>query len=211
MLSAGYLVVAGALGAILLVTSAEPAGGGEPPGAVELQTPTPTRTTSQPRTSRPPSRTTTTTTSPASAPTGFRRVVTQAGMTTVVPEGWPVGRCASQNGCEQSTDPANANRFLRFGGSPSPPGDLFTVQGNYERQFSQRTGYQRIRFESTSHHGHASVDWEFEWISSGVRRHVRVLYWRAEGDDNLVYASSTADTWDQMLPIYQAMTENSTP
>lgn len=211
MLSAGYLVVAGALGAILLVTSAEPAGSGEPsPGAVQLQTPEPTRTTSRPPT-RTISSTPTTRTSPPNAPAGFQRVITQAGMTTVIPEGWEVVPCASGNGCEQSTDPTNTNRFLRFGGSPSPAGDLLTVQGTYERQFSQRTGYQRLRFESGSYHGHASVEWEFEWTSSGVRRHVRVLYWRAEGDDNLVYASSTADSWAQMLPIYQAMTDNSTP
>ncbi|MET0136056.1 MAG: hypothetical protein ABW215_20940 [Kibdelosporangium sp.] len=214
MLSAGYLVIAGALGTILLMTAStetDPVQGGNAQQIPLDFTPTVTRTPA--RTSSPPSTTPTTTrtTSASALPQGFRRVSTQAGMTTVIPAGWQVVPCASGNGCEQSTDPADSERFLRFGGSPSPPTDLLSGQTTYEQQFSQRTGYQRLRFESGSYHGFPSVEWEFEWVSAGVRRHVRVLYWRAAGDDNLVYASSTSDRWPQTQPVYQAMIANSTP
>jgi hypothetical protein len=204
-LSAGYLVVAGAFGTILLTTGSKETGSATPVIQTTIEPAWETTTT----TSAPPSRSRTTTSS--SAPAGYRRVLTQAGMTTMIPEGWPVVPCSSGNGCEQATDPVDTERFLRFGASPSPSASLESTQSTYERQFSQRSGYRQIRFETGSYHGFPSVEWEFEWTSSGVRRHVRVMYWRADGNDNIAYASSTANRWDQTLPLYQNMISYSTP
>jgi hypothetical protein len=138
-------------------------------------------------------------------------VIAKAGMTTVVPGDWAVITCASGNGCEQSNDPTDPQRFLRFGGSPSPAQPLAETQADYERQFAKRPGYRQLRLQPSDYHGHPAVEWEFELTISGVRKHIRVMYWRAAGNDNFVYASSTTDRWSQTLPIYQAMLADSTP
>jgi len=206
--------VAGAFGTILLLTTGSEETGSATPvirTTIEPAWETTTTSSTQPTSTRPTSTRPATTTTSVSAPDGYRRVVTNAGMTTMIPDGWPVVPCSSGNGCEQATDPVDTERFLRFGGSPSPSGSLESTQSTYERQFSQRPGYQQLRFETGSYHGFPSVEWEFEWNNSGVRRHVRVLYWRADGDDNIAYASSTADSWEQTLPLYQTMISHSTP
>jgi hypothetical protein len=211
-LAATYLAVTGVLGAILLVTSREAPVAGSPPARqpdVQIDSqPVWTTTSTAPRTSRT---TTTTTTTTSSLTPGFQRVNAKAGMTTVVPSGWTVVDCASANGCEQSNDPADSERFLRFGGSPSPAQPLAETQGDYEKQFAKRAGYRQLRLQPGDYHGYPAVEWEFELTASGVRRHVRVMYWRAAGDDNFVYASSTADKWPQTSQIYQAMLADSTP
>jgi hypothetical protein len=212
-LSSAYLVIAAAIGTVLLVTagdgdpaSPEPSttvGAGQweqlPPGS-DLNLGRTTTTTA----------TTTTTTSTTTA-VGYDQVQTRAGMSTVVPAGWSVAPCASGNGCEQSNDPSDTTRFLRFGGSPSPIKSLSDTQTSYERDFAKRTGYQRLTFESGSLRGYASVAWEFEWDSGGNRRHVQVMYWRANGYDYFVYASSTVDKWVATGDIFQNMLSYSTP
>jgi hypothetical protein len=220
VLSGGYLFVAGALGAVLLVTSGEDAAPASFPAADTTGDWQPgdyqaglgsELTTSTTRTATSTTTTSTSTATTSTEPSGFQQVVSQAGMSTVVPAGWPVRSCASGNGCEQSDDPADSDRFLRFGGSPAPTVDLAVQQTSYERDFAKRPGYRRLVFQPGFHHGSPSVDWEFEWTSNGVRRHVHAMYWRANGDDNFVYASSTADRWAETADIYQAMLTTSTP
>lgn len=214
-LAATYLAVCGVLGAILLLTSREGQApvAGQPTSMPDVQVdsePVWTTTSQPPRTSRTTTTTTTTTTT-SSQTAGFQRVTTKAGMTTVVPSGWTVVDCASGNGCEQSNDPTDPERFLRFGGSPSPAESLAQTQGAYEKQFAKRAGYRQLRLQPGDYHGYPSVEWEFELTGSGVPRHVRVMYWRAAGNDNFVYASSTTDRWPDTSQIYQAMLADSTP
>jgi hypothetical protein len=211
-LAATYLAVTGVLGAILLLTSRETTVSSTPARQPEAQAvPQPVWTTSPPPWTPATTTTTTTTTTTSSETLGFRRVITKAGMTTVVPSEWSVADCTSGNGCEQSNDPADSERFLRFGGSPSPAQPLAETQGDYEKQFAKRAGYQQLRLQPGEYHGYPAVEWEFELTVSGVRKHIRVTYWRAAGNDNFVYASSTVDGWPRTLPIYQAMLADSTP
>ncbi|MCE7008077.1 hypothetical protein LWC34_35430 [Kibdelosporangium philippinense] len=132
-------------------------------------------------------------------------------MTTMIPDDWSLGPCERSTGCQQANDPADSGRFLRIGGSTSPSASLEKVQSEQEVAFAKRTGYQKIRFETGNYHGYPSVEWEFVWLNTGVLRHVRATYWRASGDDYIVYASSTADKWEQTLPLYETMIAHSTP
>lgn len=206
-LAGSYLAVAGGLGTLLLLTTNKaphrPQEAAQPaPVVIVTEPPTTSTTTWTTRSS-----TTTTTTSES-----VQKVAGQAGMSTAIPPGWSVHTCQSGNGCEQSDDPTDSGRFLRFGGSPSPAGDLTSVQAKYEQDFGRnRTGYQRFTLQPGSFHGYPSVEWEFEWTSSGVRRHVHVLYWRAGGADNFVYASSTVDGWATTSGIYDDMVTYATP
>lgn len=208
-----YLVVAGALGTVLMLTSRDRSAAAPPPEVAQPIRPE----AAWPTTSDEPAPSFTTRTITSTAPVSntpfaeYRQVQAKSGMTTVVPSGWAVVDCTSGNGCEQSNDPYDSERFLRFGGSPSPAEPLSRTQGEYEQQFAKRAGYQRIRLTDGTYHGYPSVEWEFELLVNGVRKHIRAQYWRADGDDNFVYASSTTDTWSQTLPVYQAMIADSKP
>jgi hypothetical protein len=200
-LVAGYTAVAAIVGVILLTL-------GSPTPSPALPAPAP-----QVALATPPSPTTTTVppTSSTTATTGFTSVMGPNGVVTAVPTGWPLGSCTTAD-CTQANDPANATRFLRFGASPSRSDSLLNQQAAYEMEFSAgRTNFQRVKLDAVTHHGHEAVDWEFEYDLNGVRRHVKTLLWRANGEDNWVYASSELQLWPATRDIYDRMADAAKP
>jgi hypothetical protein len=146
-----------------------------------------------------------------SIPNGYQRVISDSGMSTIVPKDWSVEPCVSGNGCEQADDPADSSRFIRFGGSPAPTRSLIETLIDYEEQFAANSpGYHRIYLQSGAYEGHESMEWEFEWDSGGTRRHGRGTYWRANGMDNFVYVSSPTSTWTTTVGYYMDILRNTT-
>ena len=132
-------------------------------------------------------------------------------MSTVVPAGWPSTR-APGPGALQATDPADANRFLRYGGSPVPDQDTYPGHVAYQRDFAKsHQAFQSIRLDETVVRGVPAVDWEFEWNAPEGRRHVHSIYWHAQGYEYFVYASSLAERWPQTEPILDVMLSHATP
>jgi hypothetical protein len=150
--------------------------------------------------------------SEASATLPFTPVAGDDGLTTVVPAGWPAARLPTQPHAFQATDPADASRFVRFGGSLAS-GDLRRTHEDYERDDAARRlpGLTRIAMTETVLHDVPALDWEFEWNAPEGRRHVRSLYWRVDGIEYFVYASSTVQEWPEMPAILQAMADNARP
>jgi hypothetical protein len=227
-----YLVFAAGLGAVLFGTVGHPrherssglAGrpaplspGGAPavntvpPSATE--TANPTETGSATNSDNPGGRPET---SPAGPTPGYRQVSGPLGITTWVPADWlpPV---TITTGVLQVNDPAdngpgNSGRFLRYGGTPAASADMLGDHVRYEEDFARgHPGYRRIRLAALTYHGSPAVDWEFEWVRLGTRRHVHSLYWQTGGVEYFVYASSTAARWGRTTGSYQLMVENSTP
>jgi hypothetical protein len=161
-----------------------------------------------------PVETTTTSVSESSTPAladDLQEVSGPGGMATAVPTGWPSSR-APGPGAVQATDPADAARFLRYGGSPVPDQDGYDTHVAYQSDFSKsHKAFQSMRLERTVLHGAAAVDWEFEWDAPEGRRHVRSVYWRTQGYEYFVYASSLVDRWPQTQPILDAMITHATP
>lgn len=221
-MAAAYLVVSSVIGVSLLVAPDDPTARAEPPptgsgyGADSNLAPTSSRSSSRDRgpfnersSSRPP----TTSTPPVTttAPAGFMRVNGPAGVQTVIPNGWRVSRSTGP-GAMQATDPADGSRFVKFGGSAAPVIDISTSHVQYENGFATRTpGYRRLDLSSATYGGHPAVEWEFEHTQGTAVRHVRSLYWRAQGNEYFVFASGPADRWADTVPIYDAMVAHSSP
>ena len=127
---------------------------------------------------------------PAALP--FTPVAGDDGFITVVPAGWPAARLSTQPHAFQATDPADASRYVRFGSSPAS-GVLRRTHEDYQRDAAPRQmpGLTRIAMTETVLHNVPALDWEFEWNAPEGRRHVRSLYWRVDGVEYFVYASST--------------------
>jgi hypothetical protein len=142
---------------------------------------------------------------------GFTEVTGSGGMTTRIPAGWPTKR-ASGKGSTQADDPAGTTTMLRYGGSATPATDTYDVHADYERTFaSGKQAYVSIRLERTVVRGMPAIDWEFEYDAAGVRRHVRSVYWLADGHEYFVYASSPVPIWEQTRKILDVMLTYSTP
>lgn len=142
---------------------------------------------------------------------GFTEVTGPGGMTTHIPAGWPVTRSTGP-GAMQADDPAGSATMLRYGGSATPATDTFDLHAAYAREFaSGRQAYAAIRLERTLVRGMSAVDWEFEYDVDGVRRHVRSVYWLADGHEYFVYASSPVPNWGQTRKILEVMLTYSTP
>jgi hypothetical protein len=176
------------------------------PGAPDDSGPTGTTTTT----------TTPTTSSPAPTtapfvPAGYQQVTGPAGLRTVIPVGWHPMRTTGP-GAMQATDPADAGRWVKYGGSAAPDLAIEPVHVQYENGFADRTpDYKRLVLSSASYGGHEAVLWEFEHRDGGDLRHVRSLYWRAGGKEYFVLASAPASRWDAMASIYDTMVANSSP
>jgi hypothetical protein len=141
----------------------------------------------------------------------YQRVDGADGMSTVVPAGWPSAPAAGQ-GSAQATDPDDGYRFVRYGGSPAPAQDSYSVHVAYQRDFAKsHNGFQSVRLNTTDVRGATAVDWEFEWDAPEGRRHVRSIYWRAQGDEYFVYASSLVGRWPSTEPILDVMLARATP
>lgn len=200
-----------ALGVTLLTAT----GGSDPaplPAAatdVVTEAPEPSSTTTTSVTRRP-STTSTTTTETSRVPVGYERVTGPGGMTTVVPEGWPT-EVSTGPGNMQATDPADANRLLKYGGAPAPAEDIHSSHVAYEAQIAKRPAYRLIRLDQLTFHGTDAVDWEFEWTPPEGRRHVRSLYWRSGGYEFFVYAAAPVDKWPETQNMLDVMIDNATP
>jgi hypothetical protein len=144
-------------------------------------------------------------------PEGYERVAGPGGLVTTVPKGWPITRSTGP-GSMQATDPADPNRHVRYGGAFAPADDLLQSHVDYEATFAAtKRNFTRLSLGTTTYHGVLAVDWEFEHDVDGVRRHVHSMYWRINGVEYFIYASSTSDSWPRTLPIYHAMIDHVTP
>jgi hypothetical protein len=149
-------------------------------------------------------------TAPA-APAGYQLVSGPAGLRTAIPAGWPSTKTTGP-GAVQATDPVDAVRFVKYGGSPAPGVAIEPSHVQYENGFATRAAqYKRITLSSASYGGHDAVEWEFEHRDGANLMHVRSLYWRAEGAEYFVMAAAPAARWAQMQPIYETMVANATP
>jgi hypothetical protein len=211
------VVVCGALTTVFAVTRA---GDAEPYAGVGLGSPVTTTeqdggelVPSQPE--FPTTESTTESTFPTTTTTtvdeGFREVTGPGGMTTYIPENWPT-KVAPGPGAMQADDPAGTTRMLRYGGSTTDVTDSYDIHADYERQFSaNKVNYVSLRLERTTLRGMPAIDWEFEHDTDGVRRHVRSVYWLANGYEYFVYASAPVGIWPETQLILDVMTEYSTP
>lgn len=182
------------------------------PGQVALTPPAPaTVTITSPEAGPTTSHTDVTETSETPAADGYQEVAGSSGMSTVIPVGWPQSR-APGPGSTQATDPSDADRFLRYGGSPVTEADTYSTHVTYQQTFAKsHNGFASIRLDRTTMHGAAAVDWEFEWNAPEGRRHVRSVYWLAQGNEYFVYASSLTDRWPQTQPILEEMITHANP
>ncbi len=150
-------------------------------------------------------------TSPSAVPGGTQPVTGPAGITTVIPAGWEV-KPTSSPGSVQATDPAQSSRFLRYGGAPSPGKALLAAQQDYERTFPRgHPGYRLIGLEPTTVRGAEAVSWEFEFQADVGLKHVKSVYWRAQGVDYFVYGSSVVAGWTDMQVIFDAALSGAKP
>ncbi|HET9141179.1 hypothetical protein [Actinophytocola sp.] len=148
---------------------------------------------------------------PPAAPTGFRQVTGPAGLRTVVPSDWR-SMPSTGPGAEQATDPADATRYVKYGGAAAPATGIESAHVRFENGFAARTdGYRRIALSSASYDGHAAVEWEFEHRDGPAVKHVRSLYWRTDGKEYFLLAAAPADEWAEMKPIYDTMVANAEP
>ncbi|WP_157368079.1 hypothetical protein [Alloactinosynnema sp. L-07] len=161
-------------------------------------------------TRQPPTRTTTTTTTRAGIPAGFTTVNGPGGMTTVIPAGWSP-MIGSGPGSVEATDPADATRNLRYGGSPHDSVDILTSHVEFAETLEKRPGHQRLRLDRVIFHGTDAVDWEFRVDGDDGTRHVRSLYWRQDGYEYFVYAGSAEERWPETQAILDTMIDNATP
>ncbi|HSV64457.1 MAG TPA: hypothetical protein VLJ59_00935 [Mycobacteriales bacterium] len=221
-LAATYLVVSALVGVALLSTSNRSSGAGlaeQPVPAPATYSAVPTTgpaTPSQPSTSSPTDTLGPTTPVESQPPPGYRQVFGPLGLSTYLPSGWldPVETSPGviQVGDPGDNGPDNSGRFLRYGGTATASADMLSDHVRYEREFTTtHPGFHRVRLEPTTHHGLPAVDWEFEWVKNGVRRHVHSLYWRNGGNEYFVYASARAQRWNQTTGIYAVMVDGATP
>jgi hypothetical protein len=201
------LVVCGAIGAALLLTTSKAA----TPAAAPRSEPSFSATVAP--TSSSTTAGTTTTTATTAALDGLSQVSGPAGITTVIPTGWSPAPTTS-SGSVQATDPADSTRFVRYGGSAAPATSILQSHLAAERDFSRqpaRPGYARLKLDQTTVRGNEAVDWAFEWNAPEGRRHVHAVYWRANGTEYFVYASTKLTDWPQFSTVLTAMLANSTP
>jgi hypothetical protein len=143
---------------------------------------------------------------------GYTTVSGPGGITTVAPNGWtPV----LDNGDHyyDATDPDDSSRFVRYGATTAPTGDLTASLAAGARAKGSRigTGYQQIQLVATTFHGDRAADWEFRFVRTGVLRHVLARYWIVGDTEFFVYVSATDAGWSDTAPAFQAMTNAAQP
>jgi hypothetical protein len=203
------LIVCGAVTAVLILARQD-SGLIDDVAAEPVPTKTRVETAAEdPSTSYPT--TTSTTTSTVDPLADYQPVSGPGGMTTLVPDFW--SSVPTKNpGSLQANDPAGTSRFLRYGGAPTTFSDAYDSHVEYEAIFSaDKTGFESLRLERSDVRGMAAVDWEFEYDAPEGRRHVRSVYWLAQGNEYFVYASSPVPLWPDTQPILDHMLEHSTP
>lgn len=225
---AAVLVLAGTLTVAVLrsrSTEADPTEAAAPPPATspsatqiapaESATPTETTdttdTTDTADTTEPlPPPTTYETPADDAVPQGFHRVRGPGGIAVAIPRGWPVKPGAIPS--NRQADAPYGGGLVRYGGSPSTTMSLYdTVAENETANPNVIDGYQRLRLESVYGYGSEAVDWEFMFIKDGELRHGLGRYWRLNGTDYVVYASSPESSWQPMIPIVDTMIATAQP
>jgi len=153
----------------------------------------------------------TTTTTVAEDPlAGYRTVTGPAGVSVAIPTDWPVKPGAVPSNY-QADSPA-ADRLIRFGGSESTGMSLLdTVATNETDNPNIADGYQRIQLAPVTTLPVEAVDWEFTFVKEGVTKHSYGRYWRRDGIDYVVYASTTEDLWYSMTEIVDVMVHTAGP
>ena len=210
-----YVAVSTVLGATLLAAPPAPQAG-PPPATTYVYEPSAPSPSGQTRsTPDPSSRPLITTPSPSMVampiPEGYQRVAGPGGLVTTVPEGWTITR-SSGPGAVQATDPADADRFVRYGGAPHPATSLNQSHVDYAKTFGDaKPGYRAVRLDAVVYRGRPAVEWEFTHDTEAGPRHARSLYWRIDGIEYFIYAASSEPRWTETEAVYQTMMANTEP
>lgn len=152
----------------------------------------------------------TTTTVPDHPLTDYRTVTGPAGVYVAIPTDWTVSPGAVPSNLQANSP--TADQLIRFGGSESTTMSLLdTVASNETDNPNIADGYQRIQLAPVSTLPVEAVDWEFTFVKDGVTRHSYGRYWRRDGIDYVVYASTAADLWPAMTEIVEVMVDTAGP
>ncbi|MCG8920117.1 hypothetical protein L6E12_30535 [Actinokineospora sp. PR83] len=150
-------------------------------------------------------------TSATALPPDFEVVTGANGMTTAIPVGATLNTRADGTATDATT-PDAPDRVLRFGGALQEPGDILTVHRAYAQQVAAQTAdYREVELRETTYHGVPAVLWEYENTTSRGPRHSRSVYWRLNGVEYFLIASSTPSTWAETAAAFTVMVDNSTP
>jgi hypothetical protein len=151
-----------------------------------------------------------TTTTDDPVPAGYRLVTGPAGVYVAIPGDWTVNQGAVPSNLQ--ADSPTGDRLIRFGGSESTRMPLLdTVATNETDNPNIAVGYQRLQLTPVTSLPVEAVDWEFLWVKDGVTRHGYGRYWRLDGIDYVVYASTAADLWYSMTDIVDVMVHTAGP
>jgi hypothetical protein len=204
----GYLAISAVVGVSLLLTPADPdateavrqipfsAAGGMGAGVDPNSPASPTSTGANPPANNHP-------------PAGYQYVTGPAGLRTVIPTGWYPIRVT---GGMQATDPADASRYVRYGASPAAKQNIEVAHVKQEREFAKKsTGYRKINMSLGRYGGHEAIEWEYEHQVGKRTVHVRALYWRVDGTEYFLLATSPAAGWSRMRPVYETMIAKASP
>ena len=182
----GYLVAGGLIGVALLAAHGSTAVAGS---AAAVPAPT--------------------SSAPTGPPAGFQQVTGPSGLVTVIPNGWQVSSIRNGFQADDPRDGGASGRFVRYQGVAGDA-DLFTWLTAYEKQsWSTQPGYQRVRMDQQRFQNNPAVLWEFTYALNGQPRHVKILYWNADGTQYDVYASAPVANWAQTSSIFDTMAANS--
>ena len=149
--------------------------------------------------------------SPGLVPSGYTAESGPAGIQVNIPSGWTITTpFASEN---EADDPAGSGSLIRYGGTPSPSMSLLdAISSDESSNTSVKNGYQQLQLnEVSSPTGDDTVVWEFLFDKNGVQRHVLSWFWRANGNDYVVYFSSVAANWSAMQSIASAVEQTVGP
>ena len=174
-------------------------------------TPSPTTVTTRVTTHASPTRTTTSKPTPTHGKSGYDHVTGPSGMRTVVPDGWAQARSTGP-GADIAVDPANAQRYVKFGGSAITDADILATHLMYEASYAARSdGYHRVSLLDATFHKDEAVVWEFRVDGPGGTQHAKSLYWRVKGVEYFVLVSGPENDWPRMSAIYNQMVASAKP
>lgn len=187
-----------------VTTTAESAAPEPAAEAPVTTTPPPTTTWTPPSTSLAP-------VTDEPVPPSYRTVSGPGGVHVAIPADWQVKPGAVPSNLQ--ADAPDGTSLIRFGGSAAEPGSLLdTVASNETENPNIVHGYLRLRLEPVVGMGVEAVNWEFEFVNKdGVQRHSYGRYWRLNGIDYVVYASTDAALWDTMTETIEVMVSTAGP
>jgi hypothetical protein len=161
----------------------------------------------------PPPQSHTTTQAPAKPPAkpGYKQVTGPAGMRTVIPGGWDQARSTGP-GADIAVDPANTQRYVKFGGSATSDSDMLATHLMYEASYASRSdGYHRVSLLGATFHNVEAAVWEFRFAGPGGTQHAKSLYWRSKGTEYFILVSGPERDWARMSGIYNQMVAHAKP